>query len=434
MPLHGLSDQFLNAVAMGGRWRIKIEVRTAFNATLVADITDHVTSGSVTVDETAEIRRTIQMVLDGTLSLVPPQHLSHNALDVADMLHPAKGNELWVYRGVQFSEDPEDVEYAQLGVFRMSKPQITDDGANVTITINGSDRASVLQRQDWQFPYTVGPGANIFGVVEGAISYLMLGGNPPNVSPTDPTPLPRRPQIYDPSTIGFLWELDGMDAPYPFIQRFSYPVTTFGSDPSSAGDPMQDLITFVAAAGAELFFDVHGNVVVRPIQNPASIGIADTIHFVEGENCTMDQISRTLDETTAHNGVTLYCNGTGQALPFVVRIWDTDATSPTYYQGPWGQVPYKMVTTLIPSGADSVDLSYAKATHMAQQQLQLLLGSFDNVSINCVPNPALREGDICHVTRARMQVDDPYVISSMTIPLDPQSNMSITFRPRIQVS
>lgn len=421
--LHGLSAQFLKNVGIEQRWRIKVEVHAAAGE-FIADITEHVTAGSVTVDETAEIRRTCQLTLDGDPSLVPPQVLTNDRLSVAEMLHPAKGNELWIYRGLQY--DDNTTEFAQLGVFRMSKPQIVDDGAELTITINGNDRASVVARLSWQKPYTLNqtvanilgnPGGNLAAVVQETLSYLLQGGSGgPNIYPNL--------QFNLSSDFAFF----GTGIP------FTYPVTTFGANPDSNSDPMSDLITFVAAAGAELFFDVQGNVVLRPIVNPLTSTVIDSIHFVEGENCTMDQLTRTLDETSAYNGVVLYCNGTGAAGPFVARAWDTNADSATYYLGPWGQSPYVMTTVLIPAGGDSLNVAENKGFHMALQQLQLILGSFDSISFNTIPNPALREGDCVQVTRDRMQVEDPYVISQMTIPLDPESDMSITCRPRIQAA
>lgn len=423
--LHGLSGKFLSTVATSHRWLAKVEVRTAAGD-LIADITNHVTGGSVTVDETAEIRRTCQVVLDGDESLVPPQVLTSNSLALGEMLHPAKGNELWIYRGVRYSDGT--TEFAQLGVFRMSKPSITDDGQNITITINGNDRASVVARQSWQIPFTVSksptnplglPGGNLANVVQQVLHYLLQGGNGgPNIYPNL--------QYHLSNDFAFLNTIP----PVPF----TYPVTTFGADPTSVSDPMSDLITFCAAAGAELFFDVQGNVVLRPIAVAANAIVIDSVHFAEGDNCTMDSLDRTLDETTAYNGVILYCQGTGNAGPFIVKVWDTNADSPTYYQGPWGQVPYIMTTTLIPAGGDLFPLAQQKGFNMASKQLQLILGSMDSVNLTCVPNPALQEGDCVEVRRDRMQVNDPYIISQMTIPLDPAADMSITFRPRIQAA
>lgn len=423
--LHGLSHDFLTAVAKEHRWVIKVEVHTAAGD-LVADITKNVTGGSITVDETAKIRRTCTLTLVGDPSLVPPQVLIDDPLSTIDMLHPAKANELWIYRGVRYPGGNE--EYAQLGVFRMSKPNVVDSGSAITLTINGNDRSSVVSRLSWQKPYTLNatfddpqgsPGGNLAAAVQNTLDYIFTSeGSAPSIYPNI---------LYNLSTDLDFYGTDAFNNPVPF----TYPITTWGGDPTNPSDPMSDLATFVAGAGAELFFDVQGNVVLRPIVQPSTAPVVDSIHFKEGDNCTMVDIQRTIDETTAYNGVILYCNGTGVALPFVVRVWDINADSPTYYLGPWGQVPYRMTTTIIPAGADTIDVARQKGEQMAYQQLQLLLGSMDVVSIDTVPNPALQEGDCLLLERDRMKVADPYVISSMTIPLDPQSNQQIHFRPQV---
>jgi hypothetical protein len=213
---------------------------------------------------------------------------------------------------------------------------------------------------------------------------------------------------------------------------FSFPATTLGATPSQAGDPMQDFITFAANAGAELFFDPLGNPILRLIVNPLTSQIIDDVSFVEGANCVMTSTGRTLDETTAKNGVILYCNGLGAVPPFVVSVWDTDSASPTYYLGKWGQRPYKMTTTAIPSGADTLQQAQAKALTAAYGQLQLIGGAFDDVTLTTAPNPALREGDCVAVTRSRLKVSGGFVLSNFTVPLDAATSMPIGFRPRVQ--
>lgn len=391
--IHGLSSQFIQAVTSDHQWAIQVQI---FNSAgvFLQDLSDLVTGGSVTVDETAEIRRTCSLTLAGTPDMVPAT--------ASDLLHPATGNEIKIWRGVKYENG--QTEFAQLGVFRMTKPNITDDGASVTITVNGQDRASVLARIAWQIPYTVSAGSNIGGAIAAAVSSQL--------------------------TLGSSNAIPNLQFNFQSVS-FTYPPTTFGGSPGSPTDPMSDLITFAATAGCELFFDVFGVMTFRPIVNPLGLAILDSIHFVEGENCTMDGVGRVLDESTAYNGVVLYCNGTGDAGPFTVTAWDTNPGSPTYYLGPWGQVPYVITTTAFPASTQTLSQAKVAASAMAFAQLQLVLGSFDDINLTTMPNPALREGDCVQVVRQRMKINNNYVISGMTIPLDPQSPESITFRPRI---
>lgn len=384
MTLHGLSDRFLAAIATTHTIKRQVLVR-AQNGD-VTDITEWITAGSVSVDETRKIRRTCTLTPSGNPDLVPE--------NVTDLLHPASGNELVISRGVQYTDGT--VEMAQLGVFRLTKPVFTDNGA-IMATINGQDRMGVVSRIDWQSPFVINAGNNMTTALAEAMNS-------------------RYP---------------GLD--YSGFQEiiFAFPNTTFGADPSSTGDPAQDFINFAGDAAAEIFFDVTGQPILRPVVNPLTSVIVDSTTFVEGVGW-VQSAGRTLDETSAYNGVILYCNGLGVTPPFVVKVWDTDPASPTYYLGDWGQVPKKMTTTTIPSGADDYPTANGKGLAAAYAQLQLVLGSFDDVVMTATVNAALREGDCVLAQRDRLGVSGGYVLSNFTIPLDAATGMSPGFRPRVQ--
>jgi hypothetical protein len=197
---------------------------------------------------------------------------------------------------------------------------------------------------------------------------------------------------------------------------------------------MSDLQTFVGASAYELFFNITGDPVLRIIRDPTIQPPVDIVHFIEGANCVVTSASRTFDETQGYNGVILYCNGTGSAGPFVQQVWDNNPASPTFYLGPWGRQGYIMTTTTIPAGGDTLAEAHAKAYLMAQKQYQLVIGALDELTISCMPNPALQEGDTIRVTRERINLSANYTISHMTIPLDTTNPMTITFRPQVSTT
>lgn len=386
MSLHGLSDRFLAAIASTHTLARQVLVQAPNGD--VTDITQWcLAGGSVSVDETRKIRRTCMLPISGEPDLVPE--------DAADLLHPASGNELVVKRGVKYPDGT--TEMAQLGVFRLTKPVFNDNGALIASTINGQDRMGVVSRIDWLSPYVIAAGSNITTALSAA-----------------------------------------MDSRYPGLDysgfddiTFSFPNTTFGADPSQPGDPAQDFINFAGDAAAEIFFDPLGNPILRLITNPLTSVIVDSTTYVEGVGW-LSNAGRTLDETTAFNGVVLYCNGFGVTPPFVVEVWDTDPSSPSYYLGKWGKVPKKITTTTIPSGADDFSTANGKALASAYGQLQLVLGSFDDVAATSTVNGALREGDGVAAQRNRLGINGGYVISNMNIPLDGPASMVTGFRPRVQ--
>lgn len=389
MTLHGLSDAFLAAVRTNHTVARQVLVRAPNGD--VSDITEFIDGGSVSVDETREYRRTCTLTPNGDPDLVPD--------DAADLLHPMSGNELVIKRGVKYPDGT--TEMAQLGVFRLTKPAFDDNGA-ITATLNGNDRASFVSQIDWQAPYVVRAGGNIAAALAAAMETRMPG-----------------------------LDYSGFDESIDF----SYPDTTWGQTPSQAGDPMQDFITFAAQGGAECFFDISGNPILRAIVNPLTSLVVDDISFVEGPQVAgMNQVGRTIDETTGKNGVILYCNGVGVTPPFRIEVWDIDPSSPSYYLGKWGQRPYKMTTTAIPSGADTFVQAQAKGLTAANGQLQLVLGAANDITASIAPNPALREGDCVAVKRSRLKVGGDYVLSNFTVPLDVASPMPVGFRPRVQAA
>lgn len=387
-----VSARFLAALTKSHVAVNKVEVRN--NGILVEDVSNYVQPGaSVSADETRQVRRTCTLTLAGLpLSMIPENE--------SDLLHPASGNELYIYRGIKYSDGT--TEFAQLGVFRMTKPVVTDDGDSVTVAISGQDRSSVITRISWQQPYSVATGTNLGTAIKAGIASR--------------------------------WPAAAATLQYNFAPTsFTVPATVWGANPGqSSNDPMADFIALAAVGGMELFFDYAGNPTMRPIADPTTAQVVAS--YVEGADCNLTQLARTLDETQTYNGVAVYCNGTGPAGPFAVFLWDADPTSPTYYLGNWGQVPFPIVTTAIPGPTQSLVDATAQATAMAQAQLQLILGAFDATSFECLPNPALAEGDCLTLGRARIKVNSNYVASALTIPLDPESAESITNRPQRQTA
>lgn len=434
-----VSDQFMEAMDVSHIAVRKVEVRNSGN--FIADMTKYVTAGSVTVDETRQVRRTCSLTLSVPYDYLPAGTLSATGVPLTDQManlfHPTTGNELYLYRGVKYPSATTltfsgvangqivESEFAQLGVFRMTKPVVTDDGENVTIVLTGQDRSSVISRISWQEPYSIPVGTNLGSAIQAGMASRVAN-----------TPL---------SSITY------NIAPTSYV----VPATIWGANPgTSTNDPMADMIKLASVGGYELFFDVYGNVVMRQIISPTNNPVVDT--FTEGISltstsiessgsfnipvadafsdigvgyCRMLQVERTLDETKTYNGVIVYCNGVGSVPPFAQAVWDNDPTSPTYYQGPWGPVPFAIVTTSIPAPGQSMPNAVAQATAMAIAQLQLILGAFDETSFECVPNPALWEGDSIQLVRTRIKINDTYVCSSMTIPLDVQSAQQISNRP-----
>jgi hypothetical protein len=391
--MYPVSQQFMDTW-MSSSQKVISKVDVYNNGTYLATLTgtEGVVSGAtVSFDETAQTRTTCSLTVAGT-EYIPN--------DETDLLHPASCNELYFYRGFQYAVGIQ--ELVPLGVFRMTDPEVTDDGQNVSIAINGSDRSSVISGIVWQEPYPIAAGTTLGEAIEAIFNDRW------------------------PMSVPLVFNIDA--SAYDVV----LPATVLGADLSGSNDPMADAITLAGNAGGfEVFFDVVGALTCRPIPDPTTTPVV--AQLVEGPTCVMTQANRSFNQANTKNGVIAIGNGVSGS-PIQVTVWNTNPDSPTYYLGEWGQNPYILTTTAIPAPGQSVDDATAQLTQMALAQLQLLLGAFDTPGFSCVPNGALQAGDCLQMTRTRIKLDDTYVLSSGTIPLDVESMMTGNNRPRVQTS
>jgi hypothetical protein len=423
----GLTPRYLAALSDTNQTRVvRVDV---YHGTTFLQSLPNVLSGSVTRDSTASTRATL------TLQLVSRGRSldSYIPKDPTDLLHPLSGNELHVFRGFQYSDGSSDM--CSLGVFRMSQPKVTDTGDQITIDIKGSDRAAEISRLKWTAPYQIVSGTDLAQAVESLLSNRWLPAEVLNFSVTPTNPIP-------PGYIN-----SG--------QSVVVPTTTFGAALSSSNDPWADAQTLAAAGGMELFFGTQGQVVMQPLAttdqlgNPTFTKTVFPLSYEEGQNCTVVEMDNTLDETQTYSGVIAIGTGAGgNAPPVQGEVWNTDPTSPSYYDpahptlSTIGPVPYIFETQAIPGFSstgvtalpDTALQAQAKIDSAAYAQLQLILTAFDTPTFQCVPNPALWEGDIVELLRERMGIGGTYIIQKYTIPLDVSSAMQVTCKPRRQIT
>lgn len=351
--------------------------------------------GSVDVDETRAVRRTCTVNLQSagypTDSIVPVLE--------SDLLHPASGNELRLFRGIDYQDGTQDL--VPLGVFRMSKPVVKDDGHSVSITISGNDRSFWLSRLKWQAPYVIAAGTDLATAIKSAVLFL-APNTPINFTATNPAP-----------------------------NGISYTVAaqTYGLNIVQSNQPWLDLVALAATAGFELFFDVQGVCVLRPFITPSTQHQVRA--FVEGPTCTLLTLERDLDETTEYNGVIVIGNGTGGA-PVQGMATITDTTQPNYWGGPWGEVPYIMETSAFPAPGQGNTAATNQANAAALAQLQLINRALSQVSFEIVTDPSLAEGDGIGIVRDKVYNStavQSLILSAFTIPLDYTSTEKIKTRP-----
>ncbi len=380
--------------------------------------TGSLVSGSVSATETAEIRRT------ATLSI---QSRGRTLDDLVwkyptDLLHPASGNELRIWRGFRYAGGI--TELVPLGVFGLTKPKAVDTGSGLAITVNGYDRSGTVKRQPFDAPFVIATGTPLDTVAVTVVSARIPGA---------------------------AFNL------YPSAAKL--PALTWAATPAgSTNDPMALLQGVFGDHGLELFFDANGILTSRPIPTPARTPVAWTL--AEGETGTLVQVAKTEDTTATYNGVVLVGNGKAKTvystkttpthlgnaestIPQVVgEWWTTTPTSPVNVTR-YGKVPYRITSTAIPSpsmngptgptgGLTGPNGAQTLANAAAKAQASIACTALNTVTFSCVPNPAMQEGDVAAIARKRMGLATPFVVSAFTIPLGVATAETGTCRPQLQ--
>lgn len=332
--------------------------------------------GSVSVDRTAQYRRTCQVQLLPDVNSLPGS--------AADALAPY-GNRVRLYRGMIIpGPAPQVNTLVPLGVFRLASTgsSETDDG-QLALNFSGFDNSRQVSRAKFTTPYLIAAGTDYVAAIVALITNRM-----PDVIIDVPTSTGElTPQI----------------------------VCDVGAD------PWDQLTQMAGALGMECFFTVDGTFRLQSVPDASSTPVAYS--FVEGNGTTVTDIDREFDDDPGFNGVIMQAESSSLPVPLTSIAWDSDPSSPTYYLGGYGQVPDTQTNAYIGSQAqaDSAAAAYVLANH----------GGTEGISISAIPNPALSESDVIQVVRSRLKLNQTAVIESMVIPLDVGSKMTITGAKRV---
>lgn len=348
-----------------------------------------VLSGEVTDDGSAKVRRRCNLVLPGIeeiLDLVPQTQPSNGGL------WPL-GNELELFSGIRYPSAPgvpADEELQPIGIFRISKPVLSDSGLDLSMSVEGFDRSRTISRAGFTEPYSVTAGANYAE----AIATLVLS---------------RAPWM-DSGDLSF------MTTPYTTPSLVFLP----------SDDPWDMATKMAESIGAELFFDGAGMLVLQPQPDP--LYTPSSFDYVEGEDATFTEITRDLDDQEAYNGVVIISENSDLTAPLTAQVWDTDPSSPTYYDPAspgdsiYGPVPKIVSSQLI--------TTQAQAEEAAGAEFARITGIIEKIEFNAINNPAHSSGDVIQVTRERVNVNSVYLLESLRIGVGATTSMSATTRRR----
>jgi hypothetical protein len=288
------------------------------------------------------------------------------------------GAELRPYRGIKYRDGTTEDE--PLGVFRISANDVTDAGDGVAIQITSFDRSRAVARRRFITPYWVPMGTSYVQAIVDIIRSRLFG-------------------------IEFI--LPAIDDVTPSLIIFQ-----------EKDDPWKAVQTLADAIGCEVFFDVIGRLVLRPLP---SLNSGDTFEYVEGETATLLDVSTHQDDDLGYNGVVFH--GVPQDTPIVTAVvWDDDPDSPTYYKGDYGMVPYFASSPLM--------WMQEQVNNAALKRFQLVHGITEQVKFTAIPNPAHELNDVVELTRQSLKLDGHYILESISIPLTEDGDMSVVTRKR----
>lgn len=325
----------------------------------------HVTTGSITVDRTAQFRRAAMITCFDPDGSVTPKN--------AESILGIYGTTVLPYRGIQYSDGT--VEVYPLGIYNLANLTVTEanplNAAGTTIQFQAYDQSRAISRNKFQSPLTIAAGA----LVTTSIQQIV--------------------QMTYPSQ-QFKSITHHMTNPYALTY-------------APGDDPWKACNDLASAIGCQIFYDTEGYCVINTPPDISNLGSPDW-DYVEGQGCTMTDISAVYTDEPGYNGVVLTGSSTGTDDPPVQgQAWDDDPTSPTYRYGPYGQVPYYVTNSLI----TTVDDANASATSL----LNLNLGFASEMDISCWTNPAIDVDDVIKVERSKVNATGKYVLDSMQLPM-----------------
>jgi hypothetical protein len=330
-----------------------------------------VTAGSVIADARNPLRRRAPVTLTDPDGDLTPR-------SAWDLLAPT-GTRMTLSRSIEgFDQIP-------IGTFFLGDTQIDDSGDQVEINLTGHDLAREVHLNGWIDPYVVTAGTP-YPV---AIRDIILNRTPPDTATVDlsqATTSATTPRII----------LDG-------------------------NDPWADLQRLAAAVAHELYIDVDGVYVLRPVPDPDGDPVVWELR--EGEDSTILDISRRLTDEQTYNVVVVRGEGPANALPRRGYAEDTNPNSATYVGGPFGRRVAPPITTPLVT-------STAQANAYAAAELRKILGLAEQVTLSTIPQPQLEPGDVVDVQRRRIGVDMRYIIDSVSVPLEPSGRSVVQCRSR----
>jgi hypothetical protein len=355
--MYAVTGTFLQALRQSHTAIVKVDAYLG-GSLLVGDMP--ISSGSVSINSGSGVRRQLDCTItDRTL---------WSTLDVI-------GVELRAYRGIRYPSG--DTEMVPLGIFSLDAQSISVGPTGGIQVSSAPDRWARVQRAAFEQPTpaiaTAAIKSEIQRLVTGAISGLTVTNSATRTDKAGP----------------LIWDQDRSAA----------------------------IIDLATSIGAEVYFDVAGQLMIvdAPLLSQTPVWTVDASAsgvLISGE--------RMRDRARTYNVVVAYpsdLSGTAVYTPVVVA--DTDPTSRTYVNGPFGRVPFRYTSPAMTTSAQALVAAKALLNKVKAVNAQL--------NVEAVVNPALDRGDVITVLTPDGSTER-HLVDAVTIPLDVTGTQQITTR------
>lgn len=324
-----------------------------------------VIDGSVTLDGRAPVRSTADITLNGIRQWPLFQ----------DSLLAPYGNEIYIERGIQYSDDL--VEYVGLGYFRIEGPDQSIPVWNpIRVTLVDRMQAIIEGRLLQPVQFETG---TTFGVVVETLIW----------------------EIYPDATIE--WD-DGSD------------LATLTRSIMVEEDRYGFLNDAITSRGKIWYWDHRGILVIK--SPPSATDVVYTLtHAANGTLVAMD---RTLTRVGAYNAVVATGEGADNLEPVSAVAVDNNPNSPTYFYGRFGKVPQFYTSPFLES--------IGQCETAARNLLNKDLGLPYSINFGTIANPALEPYDVVKIKYSHYEAPQTHILDTLTIPLTESGALEATSR------
>lgn len=320
--------------------------------------------GDVKLDQTADVRGSLDLTTDGT---------GWDPRVGRSLLQPY-GTELYVERGVQVSGG--SIEWVGQGYYRITSVE-QDQAPDGTLQVTGQDRMSAIIDAKLLAPKQYA--ANVLAST-----------------------------VFD--------ELVHDVLPDAVID-FTVTDRTLGRQQVAEDDRYALLRDIADSLAAVMYFDHRGHLVVAPAPSTTTPPV---LTVSGGPGGVLVKASRALTRDGVYNIVVASGEGADEKTAVRGVAYDDNPSSPTYWQGDYGQVPRFYSSPLL--------TTVGQAAAAARTLLTQSIGLPFNVTFSAVPHPGLEPGDIVRVEYG--QFYDDHIVDTLTIPLTAEQAMSAVTRRR----